>query len=403
MQLIQSVRDGQWLTRARLLAYCRILAVAYLVTIVVWVALADGWKDRAGNPIGTDFVNVYAAGLMVRDGHAPEVYDWAAHKQVENQVTGYEAAYYGWHYPPMFLGVAALVALLPYGWALAVYMFGGMAAYIVALSRITPKNDASLWAIAAFPGLFVNLGNGQNGFITAALLGGGLYLLRAQPWLGGILLGGLSYKPQFFVIIPCLLLCGRAWRALIACVTTAAFLMGLSVLAFGFNTWKAFIASTVLTQKIILEQGAAGWGKIQSLFATARGLGVGLQTAYALQAVVAGAAILTTAWIWRRKDASAATQMAALCCCLLLITPYLFDYDLMVLAVPVGFLATQALRDGFIPYEKTFLAVLWVWPFIARAIGMHSVTLTTPLLIGLLALCFYRTRNASNLLPLPKH
>ena len=54
---------------------------------------------------------------------------------------------------------------------------------------------------------------------------------------------------------------------------------------------------------------------------------------------------------------------------LLLATPYMFDYDLMILVVPIAFLAMQGLRYGFVPYEKTFLAALWVWPFISRVLG----------------------------------
>ncbi len=55
---------------------------------------------------------------------------------------------------------------------------------------------------SAFPAVFINIGHGQNGFLTAALLGGALHWLDRKPWLAGILIGMLAYKPQFGVLIP---------------------------------------------------------------------------------------------------------------------------------------------------------------------------------------------------------
>jgi len=398
ISLLRALRQGDWLTLARLRGYCLILLLAYGVTIIVWVGLADGLKDKAGNPLGTDFVNVYAAGRMAQQGRPAAVYDWSAHQQVESEIIGYQASYYGWHYPPLFLGIAALVALLPYGWALILYLAGGIAAYLAALRRILPRSHDSLLALAAFPGLFVTIGNGQNGLITTALLGGGLYLMETRPWLGGILLGALAYKPQFFIVIPVVLLCSRQWRPLIASLCSAIFLSALSLLAFGMASWRAFFASTRLTQKLILEQGAAGWGKIQSLFATLRAFNLDLHRAYAAQAVLAAAALIVTIALWRGKT-SHATRAAALCATILCATPYLFDYDLTVLAVPVALLAAQGLRTGFVPYEKSLLALLWLWPFVARIVSLNGVSLTTPLLLTLLGLCVYRARQPLNTNP----
>ena len=61
-----------------------------------------------------------------------------------------------------------------------------------------------LWLLLAlaFPAVFVNLGHGHNGFLTAALLGAALVVLDARPILAGILFGLLAYKPQFGVLIP---------------------------------------------------------------------------------------------------------------------------------------------------------------------------------------------------------
>lgn len=48
----------------------------------------------------------------------------------------------------------------------------------------------------AFPAVLINIRHGQNGFLTAALLGGALAVLERRPLLAGILFGLLAYKPR---------------------------------------------------------------------------------------------------------------------------------------------------------------------------------------------------------------
>ena len=73
------------------------------------------------------------------------------------------------------------------------------------------RGDILLLALA-FPAVLVNLGHGQNGFLTAALLGGALVVLDRRPIVAGILFGLLVYKPQFGLMIPLALVAGGHWR-----------------------------------------------------------------------------------------------------------------------------------------------------------------------------------------------
>ena len=47
----------------------------------------------------------------------------------------------------------------------------------------------------AFPAVLVNIGHGQNGLLTAPLIGGALAVLDRRPIVAGILIGLLAYKP----------------------------------------------------------------------------------------------------------------------------------------------------------------------------------------------------------------
>ena len=103
-------------------------------------------------------------------GQPSLAYDWNIHGQTEQMVVGYAAPYFGWHYPPLFLGVAAVFALMPYMWAFAFYIVTGLAGYAAIIRRLVPPAKEALWAVAAFPGVFVNISNGQNGFYNHSLI-----------------------------------------------------------------------------------------------------------------------------------------------------------------------------------------------------------------------------------------
>src|ERR1700755_1378688 len=106
----------------------------------------------------------------------------AAHYARERQIFGAATPYYGWLYPPLFLLVVTPLALLPYPLALLLWQGATFALYpavIGAILRRLRRDDATvarLWlpAAAAFPAAFINLGHGQNGFLTAGLLGAAL-------------------------------------------------------------------------------------------------------------------------------------------------------------------------------------------------------------------------------------
>src|SRR5258708_11707000 len=160
----QGLRSGEWLTPARARGYSMILLAVCALAITGWIAVSDGLIDRNGKPLGTDFSNVYAAGSLTWQGRPAEAYEPALQHAAEKAAFGgREVPFYGWHYPPFFFAVAAIVAAFPYGWGLAIWVAASLAAYLAAIRAILPGAQTLLLA-AAFPGVFVNIGHGQNGF-----------------------------------------------------------------------------------------------------------------------------------------------------------------------------------------------------------------------------------------------
>jgi hypothetical protein len=146
--------------------------------------------------------------------------------------------------------------------------------------------------------------------------------------------------------------------------------------------WRAFLDSMAFTREVVLERGDTGWHKIQSVFSWVRMWGGGVTAAYAVQGAVSLAVAVALAWLWR-TSARFALKAAALLIGTLLATPYSLDYDLMLLAPAIAFLAADGLRRGFVPWEKTLLAALWLMPLIARSVAQAAlIPLAAPLMLA---------------------
>src|SRR4029079_191402 len=140
-----------WLVRI-----CLVLAVAN-VTLCGVAYFSHWWVyDPRALAFPIDFINVWAAGRLVLDGHPAQAYDWDIQKQVEVAKLGQDfVGYFAWHYPPPFLFVASLLAKLPYqlayiGWAAVSFL-----PFLVVMRAIVGRPFGYLLALA-IPMVFIN-------------------------------------------------------------------------------------------------------------------------------------------------------------------------------------------------------------------------------------------------------
>ena len=373
-----TLRDGTWLSAARARAVAA-ASLAVTIGMIAWLlATARGTLDAHGRPLGTDFSQVYAAGQMALHGNAAKVWDWPSHFAVQQALhVSASVELYAWHYPPPFLLIAALAATLPYLPALIVWEAATLLPLTIAAQRFLGRRDGWLF-VAGAPVTLICLTHGHNGFLTALLLGGGLLLLERRPFVAGLLLGCLIYKPQFVLIIPPLLLVTRNWRAILGAACSSLILVGLTLALWGWPVWQAFFDSLPLSRHIVIEQGRAGWFKIMSPFAAMRGWGADLSAAYAVQAVFTAGAIGATLWLALRSRP--ALRNAAAIAAALIATPYVLDYDFVVLLAGIGFLFKDGGEHGWGPWQRTLLAFAWIAPLFARTLALWT---TIPL--GLLS------------------
>jgi hypothetical protein len=385
---VEALANGNWLDRPRIIRVAGLCGLASIACIALLFATSHGTLDYRGRPLGTDFSNVWAAGWMALHGQAADAWIWSKHFAVQKAIHGPRLTeLYGWHYPPPFLLIASALATLPYVTALIVWQVATLAPLAWMMQKLVPRRETLLLTLAA-PVTLVCLLHGHNGFLTAVLLGGGLALLERRPLLAGLLLGCLIYKPQFGPIVPVLLIAGRHWRSIGGATLSASALIAVTLAIWGWPVWHAFFASLPLTQHIVIEQGVAGWYKIMSPFAAMRMLGAGVGSAYMVQTLALSASLAAVAWVgWTRKAPD--LRNALVCAAALISTPYVLDYDYVVLLPAIAFLVRDAERNGWRSWEKTLLALVWIAPLAARQIAQITYVplgLATALIVAAIAL-----------------
>jgi hypothetical protein len=342
-------------------------AVASLVSLVWLFGFGHGTLDPMGRPLGTDYSQVWAAGKMALGGHPADVWSWPKHFAVQQQIHHSTTVdLYGWHYPPPFLLVASLLALLPYLPALLVWQAASLGAFAALMRRLVPRWETVLLVVAA-PVTLICVTHGHNGFLTAFLLGGGLLLLERKPLAAGLLLGCLIYKPQLALVIPPLLLVTRNWRAIAGACLSAGLLVAATLLFWGWPVWQAFLDSLPLTRDVVLEQGRTGWYKIMSAFSAVRMWGGSIALAYAVQSLVTAAAVAGALFLALRDNAR--LRNAAVTAAVVLSTPYVLDYDFVVLGLGLAWLWRDGEEKGFLPWDRSLMALVWIAPLAARRIA----------------------------------
>lgn len=369
--MIEALRSGDWLSAERVRRVAFICLVVSVASVAVLFATAHGTLDWKGRPIGTDFSEVYAAGRMAWSGAAAGVWDWPTHFAVQRALHHRaNVDVYGWHYPPPFLFAAMAIASLPYIPGLILWQAATLGPYTVMMRGIVGRSDTWLFVLAA-PVTLICVTHGHNGFLTGLLLGGGLMLLDKRPIAAGLLFGCLVYKPQFAVVIPLLLLATFNWKAILGAAISSLGLIALTLATFGRQVWDAFFASLPLTRRIVIEQGNTGWHKIMSAFSMIRSWGGSIAFAYAVQTAVTLIAIAVTLWLAR--TARPALRNAAVSAAVLLSTPYVLDYDFVILGLGIAWLWRDGGEQGFGPWERSLLAFAWIAPLFARGLAEYTL------------------------------
>jgi arabinofuranan 3-O-arabinosyltransferase len=181
------------------------------------------------------------------------------------------------------------------------------------------------------------------------------------------------------------LIAAAQWRVFLSAGIVAVMLAAVSWLAFGTESWQAFVHWLPMVKQAFLHEGRVPWGKLQSIFGLTRYLGGPEILAWTLQWIMGVTVAVLLMLVWRSRDIRYELKAAALAVGTLLVTPYLFLYDEMVLAIAVAFLVRIGLDEGFERHELPALglaaALCVILPLLIMPTGF-AATLVVAALIG---------------------
>lgn len=371
---LSQIRDADWLNAksARFYALFAFVLIGIL-PIELRLVTGHGLIDKFGAPFGGDYISFYAASKLALSGHAADAWNPELHKAAESAVFDNKLdGYWAFFYPPAYLLVCLPLALLSYGWSVLVAMATTSMAAIKLLhtwlKRMMPNVKGVWLLLVAFPGILMNIACGQNAALTTAIMAGGCLLLQRAPLLSGLVFGLLVIKPQLAIAIPFLLAADGRWKTFFATAFSAAALSLAAFFVVGQAGYMAFFANSHLAREA-LDLGLVETGAMQSAFAGLKLIGLSNSAAYAGHALVALTVMGWSIYIIRRYRPDALALGALLASTTLLLSPFFVNYDLMLIALPMGWLVLQGVQHGFRPWEKILCAGLYLLPALARGLA----------------------------------
>jgi alpha-1,2-mannosyltransferase len=360
---------------------CRVFIVIYIVLY--------GYVVFSGAVVG-DFRCFYAASYKLLSGDPAGIYNVKSLYAAQRQIIGRaDINIIAWYYPPPYLLLVAWLATLPYALSSFAWLAVTLTGYMLTVRKIAP-HPLTTGLILANPCTFQNIIYGQNGFLSAMLLGQGLLLLERRPLWAGMILGLLVIKPHLGVLVVIALAAAGKWRALLAAGATATALTSVSIAMFGVGSWEAFY-HTIPVAKHALETGVLPWRQMITLFAQARLWGADVSLAYELQAALTAVTVASVAWVWHKRVFPLAYIVLVVGA--LLATPYAYSYDLTIMGLAIAWYGWEGLNNGWMPGEKTVLVLAWFMPLIDfPVVRLINIKLVFIILLALLVLAFRRWR-----------
>ena len=172
--------------RWRLLAYGYTFPVFYAAFFLYLYCRGLWLANESGAPVYHDFTRFWVAGWQALHGETASLHDLPAFKVIQDSPAGFGRSPYSLlSYPPAFTLILVPLAMLPYFAAFLTWEAVTLVCCMAVVYLIVRRQPAISLMLAS-PFAAWNFLIGQNGFLTASLLGSSLLLLERRPVLAGL-------------------------------------------------------------------------------------------------------------------------------------------------------------------------------------------------------------------------
>jgi alpha-1,2-mannosyltransferase len=275
---------------------------------------------------------------------------------------------------------------LPFGAGYALFLIATFACLLLTLWH-TAGQGYRRWLVVfsvllSAPTAFT-IGNGQNAFLSTALLVGGFGLLARYPIGAGVLLGLLTYKPQLWLMVPVALVAAQQWRALGSAAVSATGTALASVAVFGIEPWRAWLEWVINPpSETYLKWLIWGRSGSESVYNNLIVLGASHAIANLGQAAACLGAAACVWWSYRQGLRNN-RQLVVLLAATMLAAPHAGIYDAVLLVVGATLFFVYALDESLSWGTLAVPVGAWMIQF-GNPPDVFRIGLLSPILTSLL-------------------
>ena len=276
--------------------------------------------------------------------------------------------------------VLGLGHLSPLAGVLLFSLVSGLALWIVL--NFAPLSCAARLAVWASLAALTSVGGSQNGALLGSFIIGRLFVAETSPFLGGLILGLATVKPQLGLLVPFYWLAAERWRAAFGAAVAAGALIFLSLLLFPLSLWRDFLTDVL---RYMAHLGEVLTGKtsdtpramIASSLSMARRLGAGAEGANIVQIFSSSLAIIGAIWLGRCQALPVRARLGGLLILGPLSAPYIWCYDMISASCGAVLLLVEFKPPSLLP--SLFLGLAWIAPGVALYDAMFGIRSFMPL------------------------
>jgi len=308
-----------------------------------------------------DFDNFYLVAQKVWLGDADQLYQHSNYLAMQREAWGNIERFFAWPYPPQYDLFVAPFAQIPLWAAYTLFVTSTLVFFLFVL-RALARRDFTLLLVVLFPTVLLTAGDGQNGFLTAGLLGLVCLCLEERPIVAGLALGAMVIKPHFAIAFALYVILRRCWTAAAAAGIVVLASSAFCTIVFGTHIWAGLIQSNQ-DNIVLLKDGTFPLYRMISFYSALSTAGLPSSVAFLGQAIVAVTALGGISFVAYRGASSriglGLTAMLSVC-----ISPYAFDYDFPIFGIGLA-LMLPVLREAASVRERgaIYIATILVGAF----------------------------------------
>jgi hypothetical protein len=289
-----------------------------------------------------DFDAFYVAGQMAERGQAVETYDAGEMMAAQRQFSG-TIDFMPWTYLPPYLLVVQMLAQLPIGISFLAFFAATFGFYLFVVRRIAGQYLPGVM-IAILPTILALARTGQNGFLTAGLIGAFLLAFSEGRRIAGLPLGLMVIKPHLAAAVALLALLDRRWSTIAMAGGIVAASLLAATTAYGMAIWPAFF-SGLRDAGQFLAAAYYPLYRMSSIYAAVLAFGGSPTVALAVHLAGALGAVGVLVWAYVRRWEPRLLAATA-CVSSVFISPYNYDYDLAIIGIAIAFVLPEVLEKA---------------------------------------------------------